>query len=496
MSLAEEDYAALGLTGPYRALRARLWTCTLILATFLKSPDNSPLCAASVVKTVNHIIPPDVDQYKFAIRFLRTENQISLDRLVRFIAIPRTDEQLQHLETTLNECRCDLTLPLIQLIHDDSEDIPYKLSFVGVISSIFTTLGGVVRNGLKAGHVVGPHMSTSDPGYTKKWPSTTAALFPAGPDAAVLSFARLFKRTKSLAILDFTRTLLPHCPSFATPISDCTLFWEVIVEELQVAVHNYHVPSDEEEEEDEDTPHGTIRAFTMFLQEFIATFSDGIRQKTTSSCLSSFGRQIYDLLLKVLLVAKRSPKQAKLETFCLFVASVAATVVNAVPHDQRPRRIHPVIALYGRLGNGPRAWAFTEVFAAISRLTAVVRCCSASCTETSESSAQKLRYCARCKVMRYCSNSCQRAAWRYHKNVCVDVERLNKKVMVLPFFNTSMSVYDGGAAQILDNFEREARKQGFTEDRMKEISTELTPFCHFENAGATAAPTHEDAHHY
>ncbi|KAJ7026576.1 hypothetical protein C8F04DRAFT_1125030 [Mycena alexandri] len=493
MSLEEEDFAALGLTGPFRELRMKLWGVTQILSTFLRLPEHSPLCAASVAKTITHLLPDDED-IKLRIRLLRTDQRACLDGLVRFITVPRTDEQLQHLETMLNECRCDLTIPLLQLIHDSDNHLGDQLlSFTGLVSSIFETLGNVVLNGLKIGHVGGAMSASDNDSMTKKWPATTAALFPAGPEAAVLNFARLFKLTKSLAILDFTRILLRHCPSLALQISDCILFWEVMIEELQVAADNYCVPDDDQEPHAQ-SPHQTVRAFAMFLQEFVATFIGGICQKTTSSSLHSFGRKIYDLLLRVLLVAKSSPNQAKLETFCLFVAGAAGVTVKAVPHNQRPRRIHPVVLLYANLGNQPRAWAFTEVFSSISRITAVVKYCSATCTETSESSTQRLRYCARCKVMRYCSNSCQKAAWRYHKNVCVDLERLNEKV--LPLFKSSLSIDDGGAGQILTRFEREARKHGFTEDRMKEISAELTPFCHFQNAGSTSAPSHEDANHY
>ncbi|KAJ7726911.1 hypothetical protein B0H16DRAFT_261345 [Mycena metata] len=411
MSLEEENFAALGLTGPFPELRMKLWGVTQILSTFLRLPEHSPLCAASVVKTITHLLPDDKDT-KLCIRILRTEHRACLDGLVHFVTTPRTDEQLQYLETRLNECRCDLTIPLLQLIHDSDNHLEDQLlSFNGLVSSIFETLGNVVLNGLKIGHISGAMSASDSDSTTKKWPATTAALFPAGPEAAVLAFAKLFKLTKSLAILDFTRIILRHSPSLALQISDCTLFWEVVTEELEVAVDNYRVPDDDQGRHAQ-SPHQAVRAFAMFLQEFVATFIGAIGQNTASSSLRSFGRKIYDFLVRVLLVARSSPNQAKLETFCLFVAGAAGAAVKAIPHDQRPRRIHPVIVLYGNLGNQPRAWAFTEVFGAISRITAVVKCCSAICTETSESSAQRLRYCARCKFMRYCSNSCQKTAWR------------------------------------------------------------------------------------
>ncbi|KAJ7068960.1 hypothetical protein B0H15DRAFT_958003 [Mycena belliarum] len=131
---------------------------------------------------------------------------------------------------------------------------------------------------------------------------------------------------------------------------------------------------------------------------------------------------------------------------------------------QRPARIHPVIKAYGRLQTEPQAWAFADVFAAMVRIAAVAQCCNAICAETSESSTQKLRHCARCRLMRYCSGACQKVAWKYHKPVCTDIDTLHKKVM--PKFCDSREVEDfGSPGQCL------------------EMATEPLPFCHFVNAG-------------
>ncbi|KAJ7920709.1 hypothetical protein B0H13DRAFT_2319240 [Mycena leptocephala] len=494
MSL-KEAAAELGLTGPYPELRLRLWGTTQILSPFLCSPENSPICAATVVKLTRKVLPWDADA-KHCFPLLRTEHRACLDAFVRFVAVPRTDEQLRGLEIRLNDCRCDLTAyKVLQLVHDADNHLE-NLSFNGMISSIFKFLGRVVLHGLKVGHVVGQSAAGHD-SMTRKWPANTAALFPAGPDAAVISFARLFRLTKSSAILDFIRSILPHCPSVAMSISSSALFWEVTVEGLQVAVDNFDpslVGDDQGSDTDNSKPHDIIRAFTMFLQIFIPTFTESLRQKiTSSSTLASCGRKIHDLLVKVLTIVKGSPNQDKLEALGLIVASMAGCVVKAVPEHQRPRRIHPFIVAYATLRSQPKAWAFTQVFGVLSRLTAVAQCCNAVCTETSESSAQRLRYCARCRVMRYCCSTCQRTAWKYHKTVCADVEKLNKKVM--PKFCNARPIDKGNPGQCLVEFEREAQKLGFTEDRMKEISRELTPFCHFRNAGMMAAPTHEDVDH-
>ncbi|KAJ7479272.1 hypothetical protein FB451DRAFT_1172387 [Mycena latifolia] len=88
----------------------------------------------------------------------------------------------------------------------------------------------------------------------------------------------------------------------------------------------------------------------------------------------------------------------------------------------------------------------------------------------------------------------QKATWKYHKAVCADLEILNTNVMLKLL--VGLRTQDVSAS--LD-FEKEAKKHGFTEERTKEMSAELMPFCHFQSAGMTAAavaPSHEEAKHF
>jgi hypothetical protein len=354
---------------------------------------------------------------------------------------------------------------------------------------IFSTLGCVVLNGLKVGHIVGAQ--SGDPtvhSKAKKWPPNTAALFPAGQEAAVVSFSRLYLLTKSSLILDYIRILLPHCPSIAIPLASNNLFWEAFVDGLQLAVQD--LPGDPfisgadlaDEYGKASTPTRAVMAVAMFISPFIATFTETLRQNITTSRIITHARKIYDLLIKAVLLADKSPRLKELPNFCFLASGMAIQVATSLPKSQRPLRIHPILIKHGKI-QGPNSHMFTEVFAILGRVTSVAQCCNAACQETSESSAQKLRYCARCRVMRYCSSTCQKTAWKYHKVVCGDVEKLNKNVM--PMFSDGKSKSGVPPAKRLEDFELEARKIGFTEERMKEISAELMPFLHFENAGMT-----------
>ncbi|KAJ7507386.1 hypothetical protein B0H11DRAFT_202507 [Mycena galericulata] len=489
----EEDLAQLGFTGPDAALRLKILYSAQLLAWFLSSPEDTKLCAASVVKVMQRVLPPDEDG-KFCIRLLRTDCGPCLDGLIQLVAVPRTEEQLRQLQTRLNQCHCDLTNEIVEVVHEADNDSAGR-SFKGMIASIFTALAGVVLNGLKIGHVVGgTQMRTTESPETaaaKKWPANIATLFPAGQDAAVISFARLFRLTGSSAVLDYIRIVLPHCPSLAQAISESALFWEVAVERLQVAVDNFHEdPSliggdpDPETSAEMTGSHEVIKALVMFLTSFVPTFTETLRQKLSSSVpLMAHGCKLHDLFLKVLLLAKGSPKEDELAAFCFLVAGMALCVANPLPKHQRPRRLHPLIRSYSRLQCEPSAWAFTRVFVVLSQLAAVAQCCRIGCAETSETSAQKLRYCARCRLMRYCSSGCQKAAWKEHKGICTDLQTLHTKVMPV-FSDKSTSewadVETGPTGRFMQEFERKTRKLGFGEDRMKELSEELEPFCDFK----------------
>ncbi|KAJ7121027.1 hypothetical protein C8R44DRAFT_853348 [Mycena epipterygia] len=189
------------------------------------------------------------------------------------------------------------------------------------------------------------------------------------------------------------------------------------------------------------------------------------------------GRKFYALLLKILLVAKTHPRQDEIASFCLIAVSMAVLVVTALPADQRPVRLHPIFATYGRPGSKTDSSSFNDVFAVIYRVTSVAQCCNPECSHTSESSAQKLRFCARCNVMRYCSIECQKTAWASHKKVCKDLGMIKASVMKLSGGGM------GSLGKSLEKFERKASKLGFSGERMREIAVEIVPFLHFENAG-------------
>ncbi|KAJ7121028.1 hypothetical protein C8R44DRAFT_877339 [Mycena epipterygia] len=193
----------------------RIWSAVQILKPSLDHPEDSPICAASIVKAAAILIPAAYDkELKIGVRLLRTEHQDFLDTLMHFVAVHRTEEQLESLEVRLNQCRCDLGLVVLRGMHDNGYVVPAG-SFSIAVSSIFAILGSVVANGLKVGHVQSTDLNPADASKAKKWPSTAATMFPAGQEAAIQSFTRFYRLTRAPSILGLLKAMLPHYPSLA-----------------------------------------------------------------------------------------------------------------------------------------------------------------------------------------------------------------------------------------------------------------------------------------
>ncbi|KAJ6524532.1 hypothetical protein B0H19DRAFT_1386135 [Mycena capillaripes] len=217
------------------------------------------------------------------------------------------------------------------------------------------------------------------------------------------------------------------------------------------------------------------------LQALIMTFKQSLRQNSQTSPLMSYAKRIHDVLLKILIGFKKNPRTAPLNETGFMVTAVAMSIITSRVITRS--HCQPYIPFYANLDNcGP----FVTVYSAITNLSeSVAQCCNATCTETSESTVQKLRYCSQCGIMRYCSCVCQKAAWKYHKLGCKDLEKLKNDI--LPRASRSNTKNGGATAQFFQEFEKEALNQGFTVQRMEEIRAEVLPFLHYEDAGITCA---------
>ncbi|KAJ7042762.1 hypothetical protein C8F04DRAFT_1074664 [Mycena alexandri] len=336
-----------------------------------------------------------------------------------------------------------------------------------------------VLENVKVGHVTPSPREVQEPGNEGRWPSNTAAFFPTGTGDAIVSFTQLYRLTKAPSILGFIRVALQHCPSLAAPAVNSPAFWEALLQELGRAAHHLHEDSmltgvdSAYSTEDGPPPLVSIRAIVTLFQALILTFTESLRQNIQSSSLMPYARPIYDILLKIFLEMKKWPLRPALDDFSLCVMGVAMTIITTLPktHPQRPRTLHPILMAEAERKKGGD---FSNVYSVIARLSeSVAQCCNAACITTSESSSQKLRYCAQC------------GAWRYHKLVL--------KKDVIPYASRQKKKSGNAShAEFMQAFEKESLKQGITRERMKEISAELMPFLPLPKCRNDA---HEKANH-
>ncbi|KAJ6469065.1 hypothetical protein C8R47DRAFT_1223164 [Mycena vitilis] len=407
--LTDEDvYPGMPTTGPDLELQLRIWTGAETLWPFLADPGDSPICAATVRKlTRAYLWEPLKEKPKAAVRILRTKHQRILKAILHFVAIPRPTILQQALEWKLNDCQCDLTLPVLKLLHPDLEEGETDWTYNDMMTSLLSVLELVLEN-VKVGHVAGPQSTASTDSEDAKWPLNTTSFFPAGPEEAIVSFAQLYSMTKSPSILDFIRAALPHCPSLAAPTLNSTPLWDTLLEELTWVRDNLDKDpvmggssgGSGRKFDDRPPPTVSLQAIVTLTQILIFTFAQGVRQNIQSTSLMRYARSVHDALLDVLLAIKRRPPTPHLTQTALLVTGAAMSIITTLPknHPQRPSTLHPsLMASAERAKAGP----FTSVYAVITRLSeGVAECCNATCSTTSESSGQKLRYCAQCEVMR------------------------------------------------------------------------------------------------
>ncbi|KAK7042230.1 hypothetical protein R3P38DRAFT_3447890 [Favolaschia claudopus] len=448
--------------------RARTGAAVSTLEIFLTSPKESRICALLISQAAAHLTSAGCSpkELQKRARLLRTEHQVFLNNLMLFVATPKSDVEISSIAAWLNVCRCDLRdFEGLRKLHLANGDDPHP--FKTTITLIFSALTSVVQSGLKTGHVLSQSAETS-----AKWPTSIAAVFPAGMAAAIQTFTGFYRITKAFSILEFVKELLPHYPPLADVIGNDVAFWKLLADELQVCADRLQQDALTGGTQ-ASTLYSSLRAIVNFNGTFVNTFT--LRQKLTiSSAPVLYAKKIHDALAKVFMVAKTSSDADQLSSFCLMAMGMAMAYINV---DSTPIcALHPVfLTERHRFAGYAEMSAFGDILSVIQRLSSHAQCCNSKCVQTSGSSAQKLRLCGGCHIMRYCSNECQRAAWSDHKKVCRDLGIIKpdydavKGKMASMSGEQSLSV----APILLQEFKEKITRRGFSPGRMEEIRNSL-----------------------
>ncbi|KAJ7231998.1 hypothetical protein C8J57DRAFT_178686 [Mycena rebaudengoi] len=423
--------------GPFLELQTWIWRGFFVIRPFLLYPENSPICTAFVANALYKILQlPKPREEKTFIRILRTEYHDVMEILIRFVTRSRTDAQLNALEARLTPCHCSIQHPGVSHIQNPPFD--------EMIAAIFQVLLSMVWNA-KVGEVIGASAKSS--GGARKWPSSITALFPGGPEASIVCFSQLYKKTKAATILDLITYMFRHSPSLAVVVAENAAFWRATVGALEWAVKTLRTYRRETQPTcDHDSNEiATIKAFSDCVSKFDQTYTSilSFSRTTPSSGFAANAKKIHDLLHDSLLVLNNMPDQKDTRNI---VTSIGELVSLCLPPHQRMHWFPTLLDTEPEITR-----CFANVYASMGPAAHAAHCCSSACSETSESSSQKLRYCGRCRVVRYCSDTCQKEAWKRHKTVCKDLETINKSchyfrpghhfiMLQLPNFSRNSSV--------------------------------------------------------
>ncbi|SJL01273.1 uncharacterized protein ARMOST_04591 [Armillaria ostoyae] len=349
---------------------------------------------------------------------LRASRHDLLETCLLFLTTPRTPDEIRTLQSAMQTCSCPKDNPLLNRIHQycppDYFKRPFdRYLFTDVILIMSTILLNCIFNPIdpKESKKMTLHhgirkraLREEKQGKTPMWPITpdefySAAILPTSerhchhgryyPQRHGLSHARLAPQlieviNKSIDELEKTPSLADH---------DFSL--------LQQAERTVQISTIE-----------------MICQ------GEGRRVNT-------YWKNHKEALLRALSRALNITTGSPFHEELLLTACIIHDTLN-VPRD--PTKYHPLI-LKGSLAmdeEHKKENDFWKAYTAIRQVTLSDRCHAPGCLETFTSTGRKFQNCSGCKRVSYCSEKCQKRAWKLgeapHKIICPLVKEFSDRI--------------------------------------------------------------------
>ncbi|KZV83361.1 hypothetical protein EXIGLDRAFT_728448 [Exidia glandulosa HHB12029] len=242
------------------------------------------------------------------------------------------------------------------------------------------------------------------------WPTKVEDLFPAGEEVTIRALCIWVQRLDSTQIISLVHSLYRACkvelqPHYGLIIDALVTAFESIVSELVQTSASVGV--------DDDMP--VSRQPTLRLDDIAALLSD--LSPSLYRCCSDppFLRRVVNAVSASLDVATTASTVKFLSRIGEGLYALYSPPLAVHPRikqqmlSQRHRTVDPFETLYGELLDTYNQHA----------------CGWPSCRVTERETGRSLSVCARCRLLRYCSQECQKKHWRStHKSVCTDLGRL------------------------------------------------------------------------
>ncbi|KAJ7595319.1 hypothetical protein C8J56DRAFT_1115063 [Mycena floridula] len=367
-----------------------------------------------------------------------------LDAMLRFVATSRTADEILDLGDQMTLCRCDLREPVVAFLHApasegcggcECESCAAKMkTWSGCLFRLLHTVLHTVKSSKLANAAM-----IREKRKMVKWPASASALLPSGAKQmaqACIEWLRALDETTSIQVLAH---LFPLCPSLMDEWFSSRNLTQIVMD--------YFVSFPESlkggvtRPEHNDDPAEAEAAALAFNSDFAKRVADmtllfnrllGFGSKFgVLFTISEIGKMYNTVLHLVDILPNLNPlPDFKLTIRMEELRGLGHALFRLLPDP--PFTINPKLLTLakgihtGCIEHGDRYKVVNED---LIHFLIHPHCAHSECGETTEKATTNSSFglCAGCKIMRYCSKDCQKAAWKDsklpHGEICKDLGR-------------------------------------------------------------------------
>lgn len=376
---------------------------------------------------------------------LAEEKPDVFDTCARFLTAPRTEEEMERLNTSISMCACDLSDAKVKEIHRLASQ-SYKerrKDSEWSINDLVDTFMAAIHNPLQSTkasnnlHKVSRNaQKAAREGKKLKWPRSHQDILPYGTDVSIRmlgqwielspmpttmgvmgSILELYKRS---AIRPFIMS--PTLPGKFLGVSEIPWFMMLgMIAPGQKIDYPYTI--------------GELKRCALVAQQLVyyAEPEEMVllhkRTKEQHGDLLSFCSALLDFM-KVMLNDTPLPLEAKTDLAYIveWFHALGVQLHHCLDLPYDTARYHPNIVAGSKLRVLIEANAPQMAFETFCRLAGEQRCFAPGCANTCAREGRKFENCAACRRTPYCSKACQVSAWKHprapHKEVCKKLRQL------------------------------------------------------------------------
>ncbi|KAK0226945.1 hypothetical protein EDD85DRAFT_154101 [Armillaria nabsnona] len=366
---------------------------------------------------------------------LRASRHDLLETCLLFLTTPRTPDEIRILQSTMQTCSCPKDNPLLNRLHEycppDYFKRPFdRYLFTDVILIMSTILLNCIFNPKESKKMTLHHgirkraLREEKQGKTPMWPITPDEFYSAvGAETTVKmlwQWAYIYELRSSFLLLNGIVTMA------GTTLNVMVFLMPDFAPQL-IEVINKSIDELEKTSSLADCDFSVLQQAERTVQiSTIEMICQGEGRR-----VNTYWKNHKEALLRALGRALNITTGSPFHEDFHLTACIIHDTLN-VPHD--PTKYHPLI-LEGSLAmdeEHKKENDFWKAYTAIRQVTLSDRCYAPGCLETFTSTGRKFQNCSGCKRVSYCSEKCQKRAWKLgeapHKIICPLVKEFSDRI--------------------------------------------------------------------